>query len=194
MENHFVRKVKQEKVVSTENDMQWFLPHHPVKHSHKPGKVRRVCNAASKVKGVSLNDKLLSEPDLLRNLVEIVFGFTEDQIAITAYFESMFLQVPAPKEECKVLRFQWRNSPEDSIGILKYNRHVFGAKSFPTFANYGFQHGGRGNDHKVDFSSAASTINRNTYIDDSLKSVDSPQVAFICYRELVETLRRSGLN
>ena len=53
LENHFVRKLEQEQVVSTENDMQWYLPHHPVKHPHKPGKVRRVCNAASKFKGVT---------------------------------------------------------------------------------------------------------------------------------------------
>ena len=65
LENHFVRKLEQEEVVSTVNDMQWYLPHHPVKHTQKPGKVRRVCNAASKFKGVSLNDKLLSGPDLL---------------------------------------------------------------------------------------------------------------------------------
>ena len=38
--NHFIRKLDQEEVSSTENDMQWYLPHHPVKHPHKPGKVK----------------------------------------------------------------------------------------------------------------------------------------------------------
>ena len=46
LENHFVRKLEQEEVESTVNDMQWYFPHHPVKHPHKPGKVRRFCNAA----------------------------------------------------------------------------------------------------------------------------------------------------
>ena len=72
----------------TENDMQWYLPHLPVKHSHKPGKVRRVFNAASKFRGVSLNDKLLSGPDLLQNLFGKFFRFREHQIAITADIES----------------------------------------------------------------------------------------------------------
>ena len=45
--------------------------------------------------------------------------------------------------------------------------------------------GGRGN--KVDFPSAPSTIDRNFYMDDLLKSVDSPQAAITCYQELVET-------
>ena len=188
--NHFLRKLEQDEVVSTENEMQWFLPRHPVKHPHKPGKVRRVCNAASKFKGVSLNDKLLSGLDLLRNLVGTVVRFREHQIAITADIESMFLQVAVPKGENKLLRFLWRDTPEDSIGIFEYNRHVFGAKNSPTCANYGFQQGGR--DHKVDFPSAASTIDRNFYMDDLVKSVDSPQAAITRYQELVEILKRRG--
>ena len=190
LENHFIRKLDQEEVSSTENDMQWYLPHHPVKHPHKPGKVRGVCNAASKFRCVSLNDKLLSGPELLRNLVGIVCRFKDHLIAITADIESMFLQVAVPKEECRVLRFLWRDKPEDNIGIFEYNRHVFGAKSSPTCANYGFQQGGR--DNKKEFPVAAATIDRNFYMDDLVKSVDTPQEAIECYQQLVETLKRSG--
>ena len=106
LESHFVRKLK--KVVSTENDMQWYSPQHPVEHPHKPGKVRRVCNEASKFKSVSLNDKLLIGPHLLRYLEGIIFRFRENQIAITADIESLFLQVAVAKEHCKVIRFHWR--------------------------------------------------------------------------------------
>ena len=72
---------------------------------------------------------------------DFVFRFRENEILNTADFESIFLQVTVPKEECKILRFLWRDNPEDSIGIFEYSQHVFGVKSFPTCANYGFQQG-----------------------------------------------------
>ena len=75
LESNFVRRLDDKEASETENEMQWYLPHHPVKHPQKPGKVRRVCKAASNFKGVSLNDKFLSGPDLQRNLVVIVFHF-----------------------------------------------------------------------------------------------------------------------
>ena len=51
----------------------------------------------------------------------------------------MFLQVAVPKEKCKVHRCLWRDDPDDSIGIFQYNRHVFGAKRSPTYANTDFE-------------------------------------------------------
>ena len=105
LENGFLRTIDKHELQHTENNLQWYLPHHPVKHPHKPGKVRRVCNAASKFKGTSLNDKLLTGPDLLRNLIGIVFRFREHEVAINADIESMFLQVGVPFEDCRVLRF-----------------------------------------------------------------------------------------
>ena len=192
LESNIFRRLDDKEASETENAMQWYLPHHPVKHPHKPGKVRRVCNAASKFKGVSLNDKLLSGHDLLRNLIGIVFRFREHEIAMTVDIESMFLQVAVPKEECKCLRFLWRDESSDTVGVYEYTRHVFGAKSSPTWANYGFQQSGRNN--KVEFPEASFTIDRNFYMDELVKSVDTSQQAIECYRQLVETLKRSGFT
>ena len=52
-------------------EKQWYLPHHPVLNSNKPGKVRRVCDAACRYQGSSLNDHLITGPDLLNSLTGI---------------------------------------------------------------------------------------------------------------------------
>ena len=76
--------------------------------------------------------------------------------------------------------------------MFEYDRHVLGAKNFPTCAKYGFQQGGR--DQKVHYPSTASTLDRNVYTDDLVKSVSSPQAAITCYQELAETIERSGFD
>ena len=58
-----------------DNPREWYLPHHPVFHSHKPGKVRRALNGAAKFHGVSLNSKLLTGPDLLQTLIHVLMRF-----------------------------------------------------------------------------------------------------------------------
>ena len=115
---------------------EWYLPHHPVLNPNKPGKVRRVCNAAAKYKDECLNDKLLAGPDLLHGLIGTIFRFRERPIALTADIESMFLQVQVPDRDKSCLRFLWRPTMNEPVQIYEYQRHVFGAKSSPTCANY----------------------------------------------------------
>ena len=67
----YIDKGYAEEVVDsgTENAReQWFIPHHPVVHPRKPGKVRIVFDCAAKHKRVSLNDVLLQGPDFLNSL------------------------------------------------------------------------------------------------------------------------------
>ena len=100
VEKGFVRILKQEELEATILERQWYVPHHPVENPNKPGKVTRVCNAESKFRRISLNDNLLTGPDLLQYLVGIIFRFIEQKIAIPADIEAMFLQVKVPPEDC----------------------------------------------------------------------------------------------
>ena len=136
LQDGYDQNLEENELDETKDRRQWYAPHHPVINTHKLENVRRVCNAAAKYKGESLNDKLLMGPDLLPNLVGIIFRFRENQITLTADIEAMFLQEKVPPEECRVLRFLWRSEPKNKIGVYEYTRHVFGAKSSPTCANY----------------------------------------------------------
>ena len=159
---------------------------------HKPEKVPRVCNAAAKFRGTSLNDMLLTGPDLLQNLVGIIFRFREHPIALTADIEAMFLQVKMPPQDCKVLRFLWTNHPDDPISMYEYTRHIFGAKSSPTCANFALQRNAKDNEkvHPV----TAKTNQRNFYMDHFAKSVKTEEEARFVYQDVRETLKLGGFN
>ena len=96
----------------------------------------------------------------------------------------MFLQVKVPLEDCKVLRFLWRDNPNEPVKVYEYGRQygvcmyvciqvwcIVGAKSSPTCANYALQQVARDNAHE--FPQSTKLIRRNFYIDDFVKSVSN---------------------
>ena len=89
----YIVQVNKSECFKTDNPREWYLPHHPVFHPHKPGKVRRVLNGAAKFPGHSLNNALLTGPDLLQSLIHVLLRFRQYQHAVSADIEGMFLQV-----------------------------------------------------------------------------------------------------
>lgn len=85
----------------------WFLPHHPVTPSLKPGKVRIVFDCAVKYHGISLNPQLSQGPDLTNPVVGVLTRFRQETIAIVADVEGMFHQVSVDPEEGDLFRFLW---------------------------------------------------------------------------------------
>ena len=77
----YIRKGHARKVESADRNVQFFLPHHGVFHPQKPSKLRVVFDCAAKFHGRSLNDELLSGPDLMDNLVGVLFRFRVGKVA-----------------------------------------------------------------------------------------------------------------
>ena len=76
----------------------------------------RVGAEAARYQGSSLNDCLLSGPDLLNSLVGILMSFRPELIAVSD-IEAMFCQVEVPEEDQPVLHFEWRNSLTDKVEV-----------------------------------------------------------------------------
>ena len=74
--------IKPVEMTEPEPEKVWYLPHHPVQNPNKPGKIRRVANAASKYRGQSLNSNILTGPDLLNSVIGILLRFREHQVSI----------------------------------------------------------------------------------------------------------------
>ena len=172
----------------TDNRRAWYLPHHPVIHPHKPGKVRRVFNGAAKFRRHSLNNALLTGPDLLQSLIHILFRFRKSLKNVSADIEGIFLQMGViPKDQLSI-RFLYVRL----YAVFQYVRHIFGSKDSPTSAKYTLKRTATDNAGK--FPKGAPRMQTNFYKDDYLVSTPTTEEATQKAKDLVELLFLGGFN
>lgn len=153
----------------------WYLPIFPVVNKNKPGKVRIVWDAASKVKDVCLNSVLLKGPDLLTSLPGILLRFRERRYALCGDIQEMFHQIVVRAEDRNAQRFLWRANTNDEPDVYVMNVLTFGASCSPCCSQF------VKNYHAQKFIKthprSVYAIIRNHYVDDFLDSVDSEKEA-----------------
>ena len=155
--------------------VQYYLPHHGVKHPHKPGKIRVVFNASSRFKGVSLNDLLLPGPNLMNGSVDVLIGLRLLPVAVGCDIAKHYHQVRVPVEQQSLLRFVYRVSSDQPIKAFQMTRHIFGAVSSPTTAIYALKRTAEAK--KEDFPDAAKILDKHSYMDNILFSIELEEEA-----------------
>ena len=103
----------------------------------------------------------------------------------------MFLQVQVPEQDGSCLRFLWRPRTNEPVQIYEYQRHVFGAKSSPTCANYALK---VGLDNEEEYPIAAKAIQNNFYMDDFIKSVKTTEEAIEVFSQPQVLLSQHGFE
>jgi hypothetical protein len=173
----------------------WYLPHHPVISSSKPGKVRIVLDCAAQWHGLSLNDQVMQGPNLTNSLLGVLLRFRQEKIALMADIECMFYQVKVPERQRNVLKFLWwpkgdsSSTPEE----FRLTVHPFGGVWSPSCASYALRRAavdGEG----IYSESVRNTIMRNFYVDDLLKSVGSEEEAVSLAIQLSSLLSSGGFR
>ena len=104
----------------------------------------------------------------------------------------MFLQVQVPAQDTSCLRILWRSWTNEPVQIYEYQRHVFGAKSSPTCANYALKRVGLDNEEM--YPIAAKAVQNNFYMDDFIKSVETPEEAIEVFNQLRILLSQHGFQ
>ena len=94
----------------------------------------------------------------------------------------MFLQVQVPELDSSRLRFLWRPRTNELVQIYEYQRHVFGAESSSNCANYALKRVGLDNEEVYPIASKA--IQNNFYMDDFIKSEETPEEAIQVFSQL----------
>ncbi|KAK0130929.1 hypothetical protein N1851_034390 [Merluccius polli] len=173
---------------------KWYIPHHGVFHPRKPGKLRVVFDCSAKCNGTSLNDHLLSGPDLTNNLTGVLLRFRQHPVALMCDIEKMFHQFRVYESDREYLRFLWWKDGDLSAQPKEYhmNVHLFGAASSPGCANYGLQHLAKEYQHIYPLGS--QFIMRNFYVDDGITSVDKANSAIQLVQEARELCAKGGLR
>ncbi len=195
--NDIISRGDAEKVPQPELDNQpaWYIPHHGVYHPHKPGKIRVVFDCSARFQETSLNDHLLTGPDLTNTLIGVLCRFRKGPVAIMCDVERMFHQFHVAREHQDYLRFLWwDNGNLDSKPVVyRMKVHLFGAASSPGCSNFGFKHlasrgHGRFSEESVKF------IQRSFYVDDGLTSVGSAAEAIHLVEESRALCRTGNLR
>ena len=116
----------------------WYILHHGVYHPKKLGKIRVVFDCSAKFKEASLNQNLMSGPDLANQIVGVLTRFHEEPVVIMSDIESMFHQVMLPREDRSLLRFLWWEDHDinGSAKDFEICVYVFGGTSSPSCCNY----------------------------------------------------------
>lgn len=171
----------------------WYIPHHGVYNPNKPGKIRVVYDCSASFMGVSLNDELLQGPNLTNSLIGVLIRFRLHYVAFQADIEKMFFQVVVPPEQRSFLRFFWwadgdlRHAPKE----YHMNVHLFGAASSPSVVNYALRQVACDAQCTPEVS---DTIQNHFYVDDCLRSVETPDCAIQLIEDLRDTCSKKGFR
>ena len=195
VEHGYARKLTPDEEAE-ENPKKWHLPHHGVTNPRKPEKLRVVFDAAAECGNTSLNDALLTGPDLLKSLPGILLRFREHPVALTADIECMYHQVRIIRQDQPALRFLWRD-----LDVTKepeaYSMQVaiFGARSSPASASFVLQKTARDCSSDTRAGRAAQVAALTSfYMDDFVHASKTEEEAAEMHKEVTELLRRGGFR
>ncbi len=161
----------------SEGETVWYIPHHGVYNPKKPDKLRVVFDCSAKFRGISLNDTLLTGPDLINSLVGVLCRFRREAVAVICDIERMFHQFSVSPEVRNYLRFLWWEDGllETEPREYRMTVHLFGAASSPGCANFCLKY--LAQQHKFDHSTDSVFLENNFYVDDGLTSVPTVKEA-----------------
>lgn len=119
----------------------WYLTLFGVYHARKPDRICVDFDSSASCEGVSLNDVLLTGPDLNTSLLGVLMRFRKEQVASTADIEHMFHCFVVKEDHRDFLRFLWyrNNNPTSDIMDYRMQVHLFGNSPFPAVAVYGLR-------------------------------------------------------
>nr|XP_020483745.2 uncharacterized protein LOC109978925 [Labrus bergylta] len=173
----------------------WYLPHFGIYHPQKPGQIRVVFDSSAQHCGMSLNDVLLTGPNMNNSLLGVLLRFRKEQVAVTTDIEQMFHCFVVCQDHRNFLRFLWYRNNDLDGEVVEYRMrvHIFGNSPSPSVATYGLRRAAIEREREYG-ARARQFVERNFYVDDGLVSLPSEQEAITLLRDTQEMLALSNLR
>lgn len=165
----------------------------PIFFIHPTGKrVRLIWDFSAKINGKSVNDFLLTGPNLYNNLTEILFKLREYPYIAKGDVAEMFHQIMIYEDDTHALRFIFRFSPEEKVRIFRMKVLPFGARCSPVISQYVKNKIAK--DSENEYPQAAKVILKNSYVDDIVISSLNKSDLINLILETRKVLQRGGFN
>ncbi|XP_062566273.1 uncharacterized protein LOC134228622 [Saccostrea cucullata] len=175
------------------NTESWHLPLFEVYQPQKKDKICGVFDSPAKCDGVSLNDVLMSGPDLMNNLISVLLRFRRESVAIVADIEQVFYSFLVDIEYRRFLRFIWHKDNKFDEPLVEYQIkvHVFGNSPSPAVATYGLRL--TADEAEAQYGSdMREFVHRNFHVDDALSFHSSAKEAIDLLQRTQKALMEHG--
>ena len=170
LENKFIEEVPKD----ARTDNVHYLPHHGVKKDSVSTPLRVVFNASSKAPGgVSLNDCLLTGPNMTEKLADSLLKFRTCKYGFSADISKAFLRIGLLECDRDYTRFYWVENPtviDSDLKEFRFRSVLFGATSSPFLLQATLDFHLESSNHP-----SASSLRGLFYMDNLLGSVETKE-------------------
>ena len=169
----------------------YYLSHHGVRHKRKKT-LRIVFDCSMKTSGRSLNDYLLTGPNMANSLVGVLLRFRIERIAVVGDIAKMFNMIRLAEEDRDFYRFLWYREHDINSDPVSYRMkvHLFGSTCSPAIANYALK---RSVECEQD-QRTKSVVLDSFYVDDMMHSFAEEDLATEVVHQVQDVLRKSGFK
>lgn len=168
-------------------NIHFYLPHSGVISRNK--KIRIVYDGSAKSSnGLSLNDNLMTGPNLQNDLFNILTRFRIHQVVISSDIEKMFLQIKVGENDQNFQQLYWRDSEQQSLKTYRLNRVVFGLTNSPYVAMRCVRQLALESEHK--YPDASFILQNEIFMDDILCGAENIDKAIMLRNHLIQILNK----
>lgn len=178
-----------------ENEECWYLPTFGVYHPKKPDQIRVVFDSSAQEDGISLNNVLLTGPDLNNSLLGVLIRFRKETVAVMADIQKMFHCFLVRQDHRNFLRFLWFRDNDPTKDIIEYRMkvQVFGNSPSPSIAIYGLRLAAKAGEQEHGTDTRQFVV-RHFYVDDGLVSLPTDTEAISLLQRTQTSLAESNLR